>query len=100
MFPIQKNVVKASEIVQCKRKEKSLSSLVDNLPKIAYQNITTKRRSKLSSSRKTTLLQGPTFSSKEPSKRNDDSSHKKETSSKPSKRIDESSQVMCELIIG
>ncbi|KAL2928902.1 E3 ubiquitin protein ligase DRIP2 [Bienertia sinuspersici] len=78
------NMVKPPKIVQSKKKEKSLSSLVDDLPKTSsIQNITTKKRSsKPRSTRKITTT--PLQVAIEPSKMVDQSNQSTSSSSIPS----------------
>lgn len=73
IFPFRRRKVKAPEVVApivlpAKRKERSLSSLVVNGPKVSTQSNLTGRRTK-PVSRKSTAFRGPSFSIAKPVKK-------------------------------
>ncbi|EOX94564.1 hypothetical protein QUC31_004589 [Theobroma cacao] len=77
IFPLKRRKVKAPEIVPpvtvpTRRKERSLSSLVVNAPKVSTQTTMTGRRTK-AVARKSGALRGSSFSIEKPVKREEDS---------------------------
>lgn len=76
IFPFKRRKVKAPEIVlpvtlPVKRKERSLSSLVVNTPRVSTQTTMTGRRTK-SVARKANALRGSSFSIEKPIKKEED----------------------------
>uniref|UniRef100_A0A803QH36 E3 ubiquitin protein ligase DRIP2 n=1 Tax=Cannabis sativa TaxID=3483 RepID=A0A803QH36_CANSA len=88
VFPIKRRKVKAAEVVTpvtlpVRRKERSLSSLVINTPRVSAHATMTGRRTK-SVTRKAAALRGCGFSAEKPVKREDDSvENHQESSSSP-----------------
>ncbi|XVF32448.1 hypothetical protein REPUB_Repub17cG0084100 [Reevesia pubescens] len=77
IFPLKRRKVKAPEVLPpvtmpTRRKERSLSSLVVNAPKVSTQTTMTGRRTK-AVARKVGALRGSSFSVEKPVKREDDS---------------------------
>ncbi|XVF80908.1 hypothetical protein PTKIN_Ptkin15bG0112800 [Pterospermum kingtungense] len=77
IFPLKRRKVRAPEIVPpvtvpTRRKERSLSSLVVNAPKVSTQTTMTGRRTKVVG-RKSGALRGSSFSAEKPVKREEDS---------------------------
>ncbi|PPD97545.1 hypothetical protein GOBAR_DD05441 [Gossypium barbadense] len=77
IFPLRRRKVKAPEVLPpvtmpTRRKERSLSSLVVNAPKVSTQAALTGRRTK-AVARKANALRGSSFSVERPLKREDDS---------------------------
>ena len=77
IFPLKRRKVRAPEVVPpvtvpTRRKERSLSSLVVNAPKVSTQTTMTGRRTK-AVARKSGALRGSSFSVEKPVKREEDS---------------------------